>query len=477
VKQYILVIIALNFIFCNIQNSDNNFLVRINDRIITKNDFIERSEYTIRPSYCKSDNNIHKKIILNSLIAEKLMAIEIENNLSENNYSSNFIEGIKEQTMRESLLKEEVFNNIVLDSLTILSHYSNSTKIYNIDFLSFNNDSISIIVDNLLKNGISFDDVCYDYLKLTDIPNRLIDYFEEYDPNVHAALFSRGLKKNEVVGPIYSKDNKVLFVKILGWSNKPPITNENKTTQFKAVEQKLYENLYNREYDLYISSIMKGTELIFYEKPFFYLAEKTYNDLFLDKNKKLDLSNNLDSIINLESPLLSLNEDVYTIKEINDLIKKHPLVFRNKDINKSDYPLQFKYAIVDLIRDEKLNNLAYYKKYDAHPEVIKQITMFEDASISNLHLQAFLRGKNITPDEFNKNYLKILETDINKYIDSLQEKYSSIIQINFDLLDKINLTHIDLYAYKIGVPYPYVVPSFPILTSKHEIDYGIKVNF
>ena len=28
---------------------------------------------------------------------------------------------------------EEVFNNIVLDSLTILSHYSNSTKIYNID--------------------------------------------------------------------------------------------------------------------------------------------------------------------------------------------------------------------------------------------------------------------------------------------------------------------------------------------------------
>ena len=104
-KQYILVIIALNFIFCNIQNSDNNFLVRINDRIITKNDFIERSEYTIRPGYCKSDNNIHKKIILNSLIAEKLMAIEIENNLSENNYSSNFIEGIKEQTMRQSLLK------------------------------------------------------------------------------------------------------------------------------------------------------------------------------------------------------------------------------------------------------------------------------------------------------------------------------------------------------------------------------------
>ena len=46
----------------NFKNSDQNILVRINDRIITKNDFIERSEYTIRPSYCKSNNNIHKKV-------------------------------------------------------------------------------------------------------------------------------------------------------------------------------------------------------------------------------------------------------------------------------------------------------------------------------------------------------------------------------------------------------------------------------
>ena len=96
--------------------------------------------------------------------------------------------------------------------------------------------------------------------------------------------------------------------------------------------------------------------------------------------------------------------------------------------------------------------------------------MFKDASISNLHLQAFLKGKSITLDDFNKIYLKILESDVNDYIDSLQEKYSSFIEINFKLLDKINLTHIDLYAYRSGVPYPYVVPSFPILTSKHEID-------
>ena len=36
--------------------------------------------------------------------------------------------------------------------------------------------------------------------------------------------------------------------------------------------------------------------IAFYEKPFFYLAEKTYNDLLLDADDNLDLSHNLDSL-------------------------------------------------------------------------------------------------------------------------------------------------------------------------------------
>ena len=125
-KYFTLFIFIVNIIYCDFKNSDQNILVRINDRIITKNDFIERSEYTIRPSYCKSNNNIHKKIILNSLIAEKLMAIDVESNLSGNNYSSNFLAGIKEQAMRETLLKEEVYSQVTLDSLLLLSNYNNS---------------------------------------------------------------------------------------------------------------------------------------------------------------------------------------------------------------------------------------------------------------------------------------------------------------------------------------------------------------
>ena len=46
-------------------------LARVGPGVITIQDFIRRSEYSIRPGYCRQDNYIHKKIILNSLIAEK----------------------------------------------------------------------------------------------------------------------------------------------------------------------------------------------------------------------------------------------------------------------------------------------------------------------------------------------------------------------------------------------------------------------
>ena len=40
---------------------DEDILVQIKDRKITKNEFIKRSEYTIRPNYLKGQTNVEKK--------------------------------------------------------------------------------------------------------------------------------------------------------------------------------------------------------------------------------------------------------------------------------------------------------------------------------------------------------------------------------------------------------------------------------
>lgn len=58
--------------------NNKKILARVLDREITLDEFLKRAEYTIRPNYCKGNSNIEKKIILNSLIGEKLLAIEKE---------------------------------------------------------------------------------------------------------------------------------------------------------------------------------------------------------------------------------------------------------------------------------------------------------------------------------------------------------------------------------------------------------------
>ena len=69
---------------------DNIILAEIGDKVITIQDFIRRAEYTIRPPYCRQGNYIHKKIILNSLIAEKLTALEFEKSSISASENKNF---------------------------------------------------------------------------------------------------------------------------------------------------------------------------------------------------------------------------------------------------------------------------------------------------------------------------------------------------------------------------------------------------
>ena len=85
----LIIFLLIQFIICN-----QDTLILINDKVITRDDFIRRSEYTIRPNYCKLSNNVHKKIILNSLIAEKLFAIENSKYEIKKNNVSNYINGL-----------------------------------------------------------------------------------------------------------------------------------------------------------------------------------------------------------------------------------------------------------------------------------------------------------------------------------------------------------------------------------------------
>ena len=57
-------------------------------------------------------------------------------------------------------------------------------------------------------------------------------------------------------------------------------------------------------------------------------------------------------------------------------------------------------------------------------------------------------------------------------IDSLQQAYTKQIKINMNAFEKIELSSTDMLVTQRGLPYPIVVPSFPIITSDNRLDYG-----
>ena len=126
-----IIYIIIIFLFgCSNNNSSNingvNVLATIGDRIITINDFIRRSEYNVRPSYCDGNSIEDKRVILNSLIAEKLIALNNKSNLKESHHQ--LLQGRKEQKMREVLYNRDIYNRVKIDSLELNIAYGNSRK-------------------------------------------------------------------------------------------------------------------------------------------------------------------------------------------------------------------------------------------------------------------------------------------------------------------------------------------------------------
>ena len=44
------------------------------------------------------------------------------------------------------------------------------------------------------------------------------------------------------------------------------------------------------------------------------------------------------------------------------------------------------------------------------------------------------------------------------------------------MFEKIEIKSTDMLVTERGLPYPFIVPSFPIITSDDKLDYGSKMN-
>ena len=94
--------------------------------------------------------------------------------------------------------------------------------------------------------------------------------------------------------------------------------------------------------------------------------------------------------------------------------------------------------------------------------------MWHDAYSSKRYMSSLkLEEKLGTKNKYNLD---------NNVIDHLQDKHSNIIKVNTDMFENITITSTDMLVSERGLAYPFIVPSFPIITSDDRLDYGSKLN-
>jgi hypothetical protein len=481
VNSSLIIFSFLNFFGCEnknekLINQNQNLLTQVAHKSIMVNDFIKRCEYVPRPAYCRGDNYIHKKIALNSLIAEKLLALEFEkNNLKLNDTHQSLIIGQQEQVMRQLMLKTFGYDSVKIDNKIIRDLLELDKRTYEIKFIIIENN-----LDDQIKK-FSQEKSLISLIQKIDfggyVQYKKVSKNETMLDDIKKILFEEKPSKEKVYGPFKINKDQNLYFEIDTWVNSVDITEKEKIERWETIQKEYKEAEALKHYSKYVKRLMKGKKIDYNSDVFQFFSNKLRKIYLIEKEKKEAVINkkiweidesvevtSFDDIKKMDNRIIFSHDGrEYKIKDLLDLIKKHPLVFRNKKTNKDLFSNELKYAIADLIRDHHITNKAYELNYDEKINILNIKNKWEDHIKSNVYKTEFYDSKSFK--------------SLSKKVDSLQIIYSDMIKIDTDKFEKIKLSSIDMNVNYSNQAYSKIEPGFPILTDDHLLDYGEKVTF
>ena len=238
-------------------------LALVAGRAITIQDFIRRSEYTIRPAYCRQSNYIHKKIVLNSLIAEKLTALETDDSNDQLLESSNFkmfIKGRREQAMRKVFYHDSFIDQVSIAEDEIKRNYALAGRTFKVNYINLPDILTTKKVIELMQENISLDSI-YTSLWEGETPSRSIDWFDKESDFIHDQLFNEELEKGALLGPFKTEANNYLIMEVLSWTDQPLITDHDRQTRWNDVDERLTEKIATKYFIDYVEQLMSGKKM------------------------------------------------------------------------------------------------------------------------------------------------------------------------------------------------------------------------
>ncbi len=490
--RFTLSILCLFIVACSHQSQEtvptHDILAQVGNRLITKDDFIRRVEYTIRPTYCKGINYIHKKIMLNSLIAEKLFAIEGNQSglMGKSERFARFIQGRKEQAMRQWYYYDQVYSNVQPEPDDIQAALAQSGRTIDVSYFRLPNETFAQQARDALNGGVSFNEIFSVFANRDTLPHKKISWFDREENEIHDALFRGDLEKGEILGPLQTEDGTFLVMKVKGWTDEPTLTENELNQRRNDVEKRLKEQKALKVYAQKMAAMMQGKKMQFNEPVFKQYVTKLGDEFFKDqawKKKKVNqsvgfedevgpqgVSNNLPAAL-LDQPLVQVDDEWYSVKEFEQLLQSHPLVFREKKISKSKFASEFQKAVADLFQDIELTKECYRLHYDTVSSVRLNTELWKDYYVAKEYRNRILEKSDLT-DSLKTNETEAITEILNPVVRRLEQKYSDQIKIDADWLKNVYLTTTDMTVLQPQMPYAVVVPAFPKTTTYSRLDYG-----
>ncbi|MCD6116673.1 hypothetical protein J7K93_06645 [bacterium] len=495
-KYWVLVLIILNvfILSCQRENTDQpseRILARVGDKTISVNEFIRRAEYTIRPIYCRKDNYIHRKIVLNSLIAEKLLALEAgdDNKLVKARYFQDYLKGRQEQSMRQWFFYHNFFQRVKLSPQKINERMKLVGRKYDISYFSVSDPYVAHKISKTMHDTVDFKIKFNELSNGADLPRRFVKWNNLETREVINALYSGSPQKGDIIGTL-KQDTNYIFIKINGWTERVYLSESTKKQLWKDVKEQMQHEVAEEKYVKFVKGLMKRKKLRFNTETFKTLVpiladnylksqeekKAAFNNRFWKKESyQKDLDNHSSSLKDIiDQPLFTVDGQTWTVRQFELALVPHPLVFRKYNIPKSEFAEQLKFAIADLIRDQFITQEAYKHGYENVNAVKRNVSMWRDNLLAIYKRNSWLKSNN-KEDEFESNIIKTIEKDLNPYIRSLMKKYNNEIEIDTDLFEKIKLSGINSFMTQRNMPFKIMVPSFPVITNLNKLDYGRKM--
>ena len=265
-SRYLLyAVITLVLFSCAKKITDDKIIAQIDDRTITKKDFMERTELTVRPNFTAQNDEQYKKTLLNNLIIEKLFAKEAGKDypLLQSESFRTHIRGIKEQAMREQLFYHKAFNKVKPDTNELKRRFALSKREYVLQFYSIHNDDLAKKIDAEFKARPGMIDNLFNSLGGGEkIPLKQVKWKDPDPIPVHEALYTQPLQKGTILGPIKIDSDNWIVMKVVDWRT-VPVIGMDAEQRWNEVQEKTKMHHAHAEWTDYMAGVMRGKQIKF----------------------------------------------------------------------------------------------------------------------------------------------------------------------------------------------------------------------